>query len=59
MPIDLLVLGAAFLTGLLGTVHCGAMCGFMMARRLTRRLLLLHLNGYSAAQRSVGVNSAM
>lgn len=27
MPIDLLVLGAAFLTGLLGTVHCGAMCG--------------------------------
>lgn len=27
MPIDLLVLGAALLTGLLGTVHCGAMCG--------------------------------
>jgi hypothetical protein len=27
MPVDLLVLGAALLTGLLGTVHCGAMCG--------------------------------
>lgn len=27
MPIDLLVLGAALLTGLLGSVHCGAMCG--------------------------------
>lgn len=27
MPVDLLVLGAALLTGALGTVHCGAMCG--------------------------------
>jgi hypothetical protein len=27
MPIDLLVLGAALLTGLLGSAHCGAMCG--------------------------------
>lgn len=27
MPVDLLVLGAALLTGLLGGVHCAAMCG--------------------------------
>lgn len=27
MPIDLLVLGAAFLSGLLGSLHCVAMCG--------------------------------
>ena len=27
MPIDLLTLGAALLTGLLGGVHCAAMCG--------------------------------
>lgn len=27
MPLDLLVLGAAFLTGLLGSAHCAAMCG--------------------------------
>ena len=27
MPVDLLVLGAALLTGLLGGVHCIAMCG--------------------------------
>lgn len=27
MPIDLLVLSAALLTGLLGSAHCGAMCG--------------------------------
>lgn len=27
MPIDLIALGAAFLTGLLGSVHCVAMCG--------------------------------
>lgn len=26
-PIDLLVLGAAFTAGLLGNLHCGAMCG--------------------------------
>ena len=27
MPVDLLTLGAALLTGLLGGVHCVAMCG--------------------------------
>ncbi|MFT3898370.1 MAG: sulfite exporter TauE/SafE family protein [Thermomonas sp.] len=27
MPVDLMVLGAALLTGLLGGVHCAAMCG--------------------------------
>ena len=27
MPIDLMVLVAAFASGLLGTVHCAAMCG--------------------------------
>lgn len=27
MPLDLLVLGAAFLSGLLGSLHCVAMCG--------------------------------
>lgn len=27
MPVDLIALGAAFLTGLLGSVHCVAMCG--------------------------------
>ncbi len=27
MPLDLLVLLAAFVTGLLGSAHCGAMCG--------------------------------
>ena len=27
MPVDLLVLGAALLTGLLGGAHCAAMCG--------------------------------
>jgi hypothetical protein len=27
MPVDLLMLGAAFLSGLLGSVHCLAMCG--------------------------------
>ena len=27
MPLDLLVLVAAFVTGLLGSAHCGAMCG--------------------------------
>lgn len=27
MPVDLIALGAAFLTGLLGSVHCMAMCG--------------------------------
>lgn len=27
MPVDLLLLGAALLTGLLGGVHCAAMCG--------------------------------
>lgn len=27
MPVDLLVLGAALLTGLLGGLHCAAMCG--------------------------------
>ena len=27
MPLDLLVLGAAFLAGLMGSVHCMAMCG--------------------------------
>ena len=27
MPVDLLVLGAALVAGLLGNLHCGAMCG--------------------------------
>ena len=27
MPVDLMVLGAALLTGLLGGAHCAAMCG--------------------------------
>jgi sulfite exporter TauE/SafE len=27
MPIDLIVLGAAFLSGILGGIHCTAMCG--------------------------------
>ncbi|WP_028770712.1 sulfite exporter TauE/SafE family protein [Silanimonas lenta] len=31
MPVDLIVLGAAFLAGLLGTPHCGAMCGGIAA----------------------------
>ena len=31
MPIDVLVLSAAFLTGLLGGVHCTAMCGGIAA----------------------------
>lgn len=31
MPVDLLVLGAAFLTGLTGGVHCSAMCGGIAA----------------------------
>lgn len=31
MPVDLLILGAALLTGLLGGVHCSAMCGGIAA----------------------------
>lgn len=31
MPVDLLILGAAFLTGLMGGVHCSAMCGGIAA----------------------------
>ena len=27
MPVDFLVLGAAFLTGMMGGVHCTLMCG--------------------------------
>lgn len=64
MPIDWLVLGSAWLTGLLGGVHCVAMCGGIAtglgvasARRGLAEALLLNLgriSGYALAGAVVG-----
>ena len=43
MPVDLLVLGAALLTGLLGGAHCVAMCGGIATG------ISLHSRGWFAA----------
>jgi sulfite exporter TauE/SafE len=70
MPVDVLVLGAAFLSGLLGSLHCVAMCGGIATglgaaaggrRASLPAALWLNLGrllGYAAAGAAVGAVGA-